>query len=177
MTFILKKEITKVFTVIIPTLEWKNDGLYSRQSRPKPGGGFEKFNLKVEQTFGLDMWQMQAGYFWWDDGKRFTFLASVDQPEAEKPHDAAVDCYSVPVYSPELNGRADLIIDNAGGFLGFHALIEEINACPETKQGMVPVIKHVETLDSPDGAVPLLHIEGWTPRPDRWGERLIAIPK
>jgi len=174
--FSLTKQITRMNPIITPLMEWKNGLLYSRQSKPAGKGGFEKVNVPITKWFGVDIWQLQSGWYWWHESKRYTLLVPLGEPEPDQPNEAAIECYSVPVYSAELSGRADFIIENAGAFTGFQALLEEINGCAEVKQGMIPQVLHVGTVESDDGPIPALAITKWAERPSRWGERLIACP-
>jgi hypothetical protein len=178
--FNFTKPITKVEKAIMPLMEWKNGELYSRQSKPN-GSGFEKTNVAITDWFGMDLWRLQSGWFWWigtgKDARRHTVLVPFGQPQPNKPADDATECYSVPVYSQQLGPvGADFVIENAGAFLGIQALLEHINGCDELKQGMVPHVQHMDTLDTDDGPVPVLDVVKWGARPDRWGVRLLNVP-
>jgi hypothetical protein len=177
-----KKQITKVEKPITPLMEWKKGELYSRQSVSDGKGGFDKTKVLITEWFAMDIWRMQEGWFWWTgtgtpEARRHTVLAPFGQ-EAEHPNEGAVECYSVPVHSVQLGAvAADFVIENAGASTGFQALLDVIKECgDELKQGLIPCVRHFETIDSDDGLIPAFEIVKWLKRPDRYGVRLLPVP-
>jgi hypothetical protein len=178
--FDLKKQITKVSAPIIPTMDYKNGQLYTRQSKSDGKGGFTKINLPITEPFAMDIWKLQSGWYWWTgtgtDRRRHTMLVPLGENDPEQPNEDAVACYSVPVFSTQLGiGGADFVVENAGAFIGLQALLDDIKGCPEVRENKVPIIAYVGSVDTDDGPVPGLAITNWTPRPDRWGNPLISL--
>lgn len=85
--------------------------------------------------------------------------------------------YQVPIYSTELGGRADLVLDTKPATLAFSVMAATFDSTPEFQDGLIPVVYCTDRQETDDGWVPEFTIEQWVPRADNvYGRRLIDPP-
>jgi hypothetical protein len=134
--------------------------------------------IVVTQTFGADIWQMQIGYDAWGgvDGKRNLVRELV--PFGQTPPKTPIDgqpIYLLPIYSIEFGGRADLVINDRAGSEALADLTDEMDTFDKCHANplMIPHLLVTDTEITAYGVKPIIGIQGWDERPDRWGAPFI----
>jgi hypothetical protein len=164
--------VTRVERHSVVTIKKGNFVYPVKQAR----GGFA--DKPLADPFAIDIWRMQAGWQWFVKAEgRQTLLAPLGQPIAERPCEEAQSIYQVPIYSPELDGRADLVLDTKPATQSFNLIRRTFEGTPEYYRGMIPVVYCTDRHETDDGWIAELTVEDWIERTGIFGQRLIAVPE
>lgn len=149
------------------TVTWnRENGCFTH--RVPQGEGFA--SVKVEQPFVMDVWQAQHGYqVLVKDQPRETMLASVGDPLPEKPA-GGKKCFIVPVYSPEVGFRAELVIQGMACTEALANLFDQLKE-DEAASDAVPLIAVSQTTTD-YGLAPTFQVIDWKPRKAAFGKTL-----
>ena len=128
----------------------------------------------------MDVYQIMHGFEQWmpngEKRERSVVMSPADKPLPIKPEGKVTAIYSVPVYSNEIGGRCDLIINGASATEALDDLFTDVQ---EKLHGLdeeaLPVIVVSADHDGLFGAKPVFTITDWTRRPERFGKALVSF--
>jgi len=176
MSFLNRDHVTVAQT---KTVRWdESQGAFTTSQRSD--GKFQP--VPVTEPFALDIHTAQHGYEQWQDNgdhkrSRVVSLAPVSKALPAKPTGKATCVYCINVYSAEMGGQRELVINGKAPTEALCDVFDEVHEkVADLDELVVPIIE-VSTNATEFGNAPEFRIVDWAQRPDAWAKPTVSFKK